>query len=68
MDESLLYEGLTLMLAGMGTVFVFLTTLVIAISLMSALLGRRRADDDVDADTVAAITAAVRKHREKRRG
>jgi Na+-transporting methylmalonyl-CoA/oxaloacetate decarboxylase gamma subunit len=32
MDNELIDQGLTLMLAGMGTVFVFLTALVVAIS------------------------------------
>jgi hypothetical protein len=31
MDNELIDQGLTLMLAGMGTVFVFLTALVVAI-------------------------------------
>ncbi|MDH3533237.1 MAG: OadG family transporter subunit, partial [Gammaproteobacteria bacterium] len=35
MQNELMNQGLTLMLAGMGTVFVFLTTLVVAMSLMS---------------------------------
>ena len=37
MQESLISQGLTLMLAGMGTVFVFLTALVLAMTLMSSL-------------------------------
>ena len=38
MQNELLSEGLTLMLAGMGTVFVFLTALVIAMTVMSKLV------------------------------
>ena len=40
MQNTLINEGLTLMLAGMGTVFVFLTALVIAMTLMARLVGK----------------------------
>jgi len=64
MHETLLNEGLTLMLAGMGTVFVFLTMLVIAMSLMSALLkGSQGSNTDIPEEEVAAISAAIQKHR-----
>ena len=64
MQTSLISEGLTLMLAGMGTVFVFLTVLVFAMTVMSAIAGRSRpvAEGPTD-DEVAAITAAVHQHR-----
>ncbi len=68
MDNELIDQGLTLMLAGMGTVFVFLTALVVAISVMSNLLARVQtttAVADVTDDEIAAITAAVAKHRQK---
>lgn len=68
MDNELIDQGLTLMLAGMGTVFVFLTALVVAISVMSNLLARVQtttAVADVTDDEIAAITAAVAKHRRK---
>ncbi len=66
MQNELINEGLTLMLAGMGTVFVFLTVLVIAMTLMSRLVARfqpakgaaRTGDDEV-----AAIAAAITEHR-----
>lgn len=66
MQESLISQGLTLMLAGMGTVFVFLTALVIAMTLMSSLsrmlpAAPRGASDE----EVAAITAAIREHRRR---
>ena len=68
MGNELLNQGLTLMLAGMGTVFAFLTTLVIVMSLMSRLLMRwQRAATQaaVTDDEVAAISAAVAAHRRK---
>ena len=39
-DQGLIDQGLTLMLVGMGTVFVFLTALVIAMTSMSAIVRR----------------------------
>jgi len=56
------------MLAGMGTVFVFLTTLVIAMILMSNAIMRfqRQAPVvDVTDEELAAISAAISKHRNK---
>lgn len=68
MQNELIREGLTLMLAGMGTVFVFLTVLVIFMTLMSRLVMRFQSAPDTgnpsDAE-VAAITAAVARHRQK---
>lgn len=40
MQDTLIDQGLNLMLFGMGTVFVFLTILVFATTLMSALVNR----------------------------
>ena len=40
MEQGLLDQGITLMLVGMGTVFVFLTVFVAATSLKSMLLNR----------------------------
>ena len=53
------------MLAGMGTVFVFLTVLVAAMTIMSAALGRLRAvvGDGPDDEEIAAISAAIALHR-----
>ena len=59
-------QGLTLMLAGMGTVFTFLTTLVFAMVLMSRvlmLLQRTSDESEVTAEEVAAISAAITAHR-----
>ena len=66
MQPTLLDQGLTLMLVGMGIVFVFLSLLVAGMSLM-ALLVRRLTPVPVDAgasdEEVAAITAAITQHR-----
>ena len=56
------------MLAGMGTVFVFLTTLVIVMTLMAKVLTRFLPASETtgdDADVIAAITAAIAQHRNK---
>ncbi len=70
MEGELLEQGLELMLAGMGTVFVFLTVLVFATTGMSALVRRFEpapvaASEGPTAEEVAAITAAVTLHRRK---
>ena len=68
MQDDLINQGLTLMLAGMGTVFVFLTTLVIAMSIMSRLVMRLQPAQtaaEVTDDEVAAIGAAITAHRRK---
>ena len=71
MQNELFSEGLTLMLAGMGTVFVFLTALVIAMTVMSKLvLMLQPASVAAEAapeanDEVAAIAAAIAEHRRK---
>ena len=56
------------MLAGMGTVFVFLTVLVIAMTIMSRLTLRFQSAPDASGpsdDEVAAIAAAISRHRQK---
>ncbi len=67
MQASLIDQGVTLMLVGMGTVFVFLTALVIAMSLMAALVRRLTPAPEatVSDEEVAAITAAIARHRNK---
>lgn len=68
MEIGLLNQGVTLMLVGMGTVFSFLTILVMAMSLMSSIVVKFAAsgsDDDVSPEEVAAITAAIAVHRKK---
>lgn len=71
-----LSDGLMLMLIGMGTVFCFLTLLVICISLSSRILNRLW-PEEVPAPTqvpakqddtlVAVITSAVHQYRKKHR-
>lgn len=73
MTPSLLQQGLTLMLIGMGTVFVFLTVLVFAMTLMARVVARLPAQPVPATATarndeeVAAISAAIRMHRQKQR-
>jgi oxaloacetate decarboxylase gamma subunit len=68
MQKELIDAALTLMLAGMGTVFVFLTLLVIMMTLMSKLVLRFQSSSDTAGpsdDEVVAISAAVARHRRK---
>lgn len=77
-SRQVLLEGLELMQIGMGLVFVFLALLIGCIRLMSVLLQRATVHEAVgitatrsqtsasqmpDADTLAAIQAAVQQHR-----
>jgi oxaloacetate decarboxylase gamma subunit len=67
METSLLDQGITLMLVGMGTVFAFLTILVFGMTTLSAVamrFTRSTATDDGPSDEeIAAITAAIAQHR-----
>ncbi len=66
MQPTLLDQGLTLMLVGMGTVFVFLSILVMGMSLMGLIVNRLLpggADTVASDEEVAAITAAITQHR-----
>ena len=71
MEAGLLEQGLELMLVGMGTVFLFLTLLVLATSLMSRFVQRfapaPAVVDGVTEEEVAAITAAIARHRHGQR-
>jgi len=70
---ELLNSGIELLVAGMGIVFLFLTMLVIAINVMSALVLRFFPDmpavptnpqaGGADKRVVAAISAAVHQYR-----
>lgn len=67
--DPLFSEGLNLALYGMGTVFVFLTALVLAVKLMSSLVLRFEPADVADKKPAtepklrAAISAAVHQYR-----
>ena len=67
MQASLLDQGVTLMLVGMGTVFVFLTVLVMAMTGMASIIKSLTppAEEGVSDEEVAAITAAIAIHRRK---
>ena len=55
------------MLVGMGTVFVFLTVLVAAMTLMAGLVRRLSPVPaaDISDEEIAAITAAIAQHRKQ---
>jgi oxaloacetate decarboxylase gamma subunit len=78
MTESILSQGVELMLFGMGTVFVFLTLLVVCTGLMSAVIGRLlpeptpaattsgvAAAPAIDPKVARAIAEAISQHRKK---
>lgn len=67
MQATLLDQGVTLMLVGMGTVFVFLTLLVMAMTGMASIIKSLAptAEEGASDEEVAAITAAVAIHRRK---
>lgn len=72
MSADLMNQGLELMLVGMGTVFVFLTALVFATTLMSRLVMRFQpqvtasaAAEEISEEEVAAISAAIISHRRR---
>jgi len=71
-NDHLLDAGLELMLAGMGTVFLFLTLLILATMLMSGLVQRflpvappadTAPGSSPSAAELAAISAAIHQHR-----
>jgi oxaloacetate decarboxylase gamma subunit len=80
MTDNLIDQGLELLVFGMGTVLVFLTVLVIAIGVMSALLARyfpvleepvkpplRPTEKPIEnPDLVAVISAAVHRYRSRK--
>ncbi len=70
MESSLLAQGAQLMLVGMGTVFVFLTALVAATSLMSSLAMKKApatytGNSEPSAEEIAAISAAISQYRRR---
>ena len=68
MEQTLFNQGLTLMLVGMGTVFVFLSLLVAGMSLMATIVKHITpvaAESAASDEEIAAITAAIVRHRNK---
>lgn len=79
MQETIMQQGLDLTLFGMGTVFVFLTVLVIATAIMSSIVQRFFPEPEppiasaagpastgvTDPKLLAIIKAAIEQHRKK---
>ncbi|MFA7553429.1 MAG: OadG family protein [Spongiibacteraceae bacterium] len=79
MQDSLVQQGVELMLYGMGTVFVFLVVLILATTAMSSLMQRFVKPEQIplppqprgnphqakDEQLVAVITAAIHKYRSR---
>ena len=76
MEVNLVEEGLKFMLLGMGTVFVFLIVMIVAMNLQSAFVHKFLPDDPKAPDVVvsvipdkknkiAAIVAAILRRQEK---
>ena len=73
--DPMVMGGVQLMLVGMSTVFVFLTLLVFAVRVMSAMILKYARQTQAQIDTskvsptavpaahVAAVAAAIKKHR-----
>lgn len=70
MTPLLLTSGIELMLVGMGTVFVFLSLLVLATTLMSKIVARvapvTASAAATDTVPIAVISAAIAHHRKNR--
>lgn len=81
LEHDLIHQGNNLLLFGMGTVFVFLSLLVLCTSLMSAFINKffpeveksakaplkagMRKTDDIQPEILKAIQLAIREHRAK---
>ncbi|MBO6702782.1 MAG: OadG family protein [Pseudomonadales bacterium] len=70
--SPLVSEGISLAMYGMGTVFTFLTVLIVVTQLMSWLVLRLQLEDPQQTETalakqkkLAAITAAVHQHQHR---
>lgn len=78
MPQTLIDQGISLMLYGMGTVFLFLTVLVLATTVMSQLVRSRSSSDgqppaatrvgndsQPDGQLIRAIEKAIAQHRKR---
>ncbi|WP_457747057.1 OadG family protein [Sulfurimonas sp.] len=76
MDTNLVIEGFKFMALGMGTVFAFLTVMIICMNIMSYIIHKFFPEPQANADAtsanaqkdnkkiIAAITAAIAHHRQ----
>lgn len=77
MDANLVLEGFKFMLLGMGTVFVFLITMIIMMNVMSTLIHKffpepmpsvlgeeTKSNNKNDKKIIAAISAAIAHHKQ----
>jgi oxaloacetate decarboxylase gamma subunit len=62
MQETLIDQGINLMLFGMGTVFVFLTILVFATGLMSSIVARFSNSDASNTPSPDAVNTPSSTH------
>ncbi len=70
---ELLMPGLELLVVGMGIVFIFLTLLIFILNIMSSIIQRyfpepqviakKATANQIDPNVLAAISAAVHRHR-----
>lgn len=69
-EATLLDQGIRLMAVGMGTVFVFLTVLVVGMSLLSLITAKYELSDSDNTgasdEEIAAISAAIATHKNKK--
>ena len=59
MRDTLIQQGVDLLLFGMGTVFVFLAVLVVATVIMSSVMAKLPAEEVAQAPKPAAVKPAV---------
>jgi oxaloacetate decarboxylase gamma subunit len=73
MEMNSVFEGLKIMLLGMGTVFLFLIIMIIMMNIMSGVIHRffpepkaadKRPAQENNAKKIAAITAAIMYHKQ----
>lgn len=71
--QELLMPGLELLVVGMGIVFMFLTLLIIILNFMSSIIlryfpepsviAKKAHENQIDPNVLAAISAAIHRHR-----